>query len=380
MRSAIRAVDVFPAKLHLKEPFRVAYEVEEDAWNILVRVTTADGEVGWGNSCPDPEVTGETPHSVLKTLAKLVPRVVGEDSHRVNRVNYIMEEVVGGNLTAKAAVNLALYDILGKAAQLPVTKLLGGFKDRIQTSISIGILPLEETVGKARGYVADGFKVLKLKCGLDPEDDIRRCIAVREAVGRDILLRLDANQGYDVATTLRVVDALENIHGVDIELVEQPTPAGELAQLKEVTGASSVPIMADESVQSISDTFVVTAGQMADLINIKLMKTGGITGALRVNAVAQAGGIPVMVGCMSESVVSVAPGVHFACSQRNIEYADLDSHFDFARDAAKGGVAFEEGFLYPLDRPGYGLEVDEGFVEELARAGRKELSAPARAP
>jgi len=374
MRSAVRSVDVFPTKLHLKEPFRVAYEVEEDAWNILVRLTTAEGEVGWGNACPDPEVTGETPASVLKTLRKLTPRVVGEDAHRINRVNYIMEEVVGGNLTAKAGVNLALYDILGKEAGLPVTKMLGGFKDRIQTSISIGILPLEETVGKAKAHVAQGFKVLKLKCGLDPEDDIRRAIAVREAVGRDILLRLDANQGYDVGTALRVVDALENIYGVDIELIEQPTPAGELAQLKEVTGASSVPIMADESVQSILDTFVVTAGQMADLINIKLMKTGGITGALRVNHIAQAGGIPAMVGCMSESIVSVAAGLHFACSQRNIEYADLDSHFDFERDLAKGGASFEEGYLYPLDRPGYGLEVDEAYVEELGRAGRGELA------
>ena len=375
MRSAVRSVDVFPTKLHLKEPFRVAYEVEEDAWNILVRLTTAEGEVGWGNACPDPEVTGETPASVLKTLRKLTPRVVGEDAHRINRVNYIMEEVVGGNLTAKAGVNLALYDILGKEAGLPVTKMLGGFKDRIQTSISIGILPLEETVGKAKAHVAQGFKVLKLKCGLDPEDDIRRAIAVREAVGRDILLRLDANQGYDVGTALRVVDALENIYGVDIELIEQPTPAGELAQLKEVTGASSVPIMADESVQSILDTFVVTAGQMADLINIKLMKTGGITGALRVNHIAQAGGIPAMVGCMSESIVSVAAGLHFACSQRNIEYADLDSHFDFERDLAKGGASFEEGYLYPLDRPGYGLEVDEAYVEELGRAGRQELKS-----
>lgn len=375
MRSAIRSIDVFPVLLHLREPFRVAYEVEEDAWNLIVRVTTAGGQVGWGNACPDPEVTGETPSSALKTLKTLIRRVEGEDAHRVNRVNYIMEEVVPGNLTAKAAINLALYDMLGKEAGMPATKLLGGFKDRIQTSISIGILPLEETVRKAVEFKRKGFKVLKLKCGLDPDEDIRRAIAVREAVGRAILLRLDANQGYDVATTLRVVDALENIHGVDIELIEQPTPAGELAQLKEVTGASSVPIMADESVQSILDTFVVTAGQMADLINIKLMKTGGITGALRVNAVAQAGGISAMVGCMSESIVSVAAGVHFACSQRNIVYADLDSHFDFERDVAKGGAQFDEGFLYPLDREGFGLQVDEGFLEEMAAAGRKLLGA-----
>ena len=353
----------------------MAYELEEDAWNIFVRVTTADGAVGWGNACPDLEVTGETPHSILKTLKKLIPRVEGEDALRVNRVNYIVEEVVAGNHTAKAGINLALYDILGKSSGHSVTRLLGGFKDRIQTSISIGILPLEETVAKAKEFTGRGFQVLKLKCGLDPEEDIRRAIAVREAVGRDILLRLDANQGYDVATTLRVVDALENVHGVDIELIEQPTPAGELAQLKEVTGASSVPIMADESVQSILDTFVVTAGQMADLINIKPMKTGGITGALRVNHVAQAGGIKAMVGCMSESVVSVAAGLHFACSQRNIAYADLDSHFDFERDVAKGGVAFDDGFLYPLDKPGFGLEVDEGYLAELSEAGAKELGA-----
>jgi L-alanine-DL-glutamate epimerase-like enolase superfamily enzyme len=369
----IRTVDVYPVKLHLKEPFRVAYEVEEDAWNILVKVTTADGQAGWGNACPDLEVTGETPQSVVKTLKKLAPRVVGEDAHRANRVNYIMDEAVQGNLTAKAGINLALYDILGKDAQLSTTKLMGGFKDRIQTSVSIGILPLEETVAKAKGYVEQGFRILKLKVGLDADEDVRRAIAVREAVGRDVLLRLDANQGYDVATTLRVVDELENVHDVDIELIEQPTPAGELAQLKEVTGASSVPIMADESVMNISDTFVISAGQMADLINIKLMKTGGITGALRVNAVAQAGGIAAMVGCMSESIVSVAAGVAFACSQRNIQYADLDSHFDFERDVARGGARFEDGFLYPLDKPGFGLDVDEHLIESLAATGKRQL-------
>lgn len=353
-------------RLKLREPFRVAYSVEEEAWNILVKVVTADGQVGWGNSCPDPEVTGETPSTVVATLGKLVPRVLGEDAVRIHRLGYIVEEAVQGNRTAKAGLNIALYDILGREAEISASRLLGGFKDRIATSLTVGILPLEETVAKSREAVAKGFRILKLKCGLDADEDIRRAIAVREAVGRDILLRLDANQGYDVATTLRVVDELENVHDVDIELVEQPTPAGALAELKEVTGASSVPIMADESVQSILDTFVVSAGQMADLINIKLMKTGGVTGAIRANSIAMAGGIPSMVGCMSESIVSVAAGAHFACSQRNVQYADLDSHFDFDRDVATGGVRFDDGYLYPLDRPGFGVEVDEGRVREEA--------------
>jgi L-alanine-DL-glutamate epimerase-like enolase superfamily enzyme len=364
----IRSVEVFPVRLHLREPFRVAYSVEEDAWNIVVKVVTADGQVGWGNSCPDPEVTGETPASVVRTLGRLVPRVVGEDAVRIHRLSYIVDEAVQGNLTAKAGLNIALWDILGKEARLSATRLLGGFKDRIATSLTVGILPLEQTVAKSKEAVGKGFRILKLKCGLDADDDIRRAIAVREAVGREVLLRLDANQGYDVATTLRVVDELENVHGVDIELVEQPTPAGALTALKEVTGASSVPIMADESVQSILDTFVVTAGQMADLINIKLMKTGGVTGAVRVNAVAMAGGIPAMVGCMSESVVSVAAGAHFACAQRNVQYADLDSHFDFEHDVGSGGVRFDDGYLYPLDRPGFGVDVDERVLLEATEA------------
>lgn len=367
MHTDIRSVELFPVCLKLREPFRIAYQVEEEAWNILVKVTTADGQVGWGNSCPDPEVTGETPRSVVQTLERLIPRVVGEDAVRIHRLSYIVDEAIQGNNTAKAGLNLALYDILGKEADISAVRFLGGFKDRIATSLTIGILPLEETVEKSKEAVRKGFRILKLKCGLDAEEDVRRAIAVRAAVGRQVLLRLDANQGYDVKTTLKVVDELENIHGVDIELVEQPTPAGALAELKEVTGLSSVPIMADESVQSILDTFVVTAGQMADLINIKLMKTGGITSAIRVNAVAMAGGIPAMVGCMSESLVSVAAGTHFACSQRNVQYADLDSHFDYDKDVAKGGVSFEDGYLYPVERPGFGLEVDEELVREMAK-------------
>ncbi len=353
----IVSVSATPMDLRLKEPFSIANETVDVGENVFLKIETDEGIIGWGCATPD-SVTFETKDTVVDCFNRIVKdELLGKDPLKITFINEVIEEKVKGNPSLKAGINIALYDLIGKKADMPLYKFLGGYKDRIETSVTIGLNPVDIMVDRAKSLVSQGFKCLKVKCGMDADQDIQAVLAIRNEVGSDVKIRLDANEGYTLEKALHVIETLEKL-GADIEMLEQPTPARYLYALKEVTAQCAVPIMADETALTLRDSLKAVKMEIADMINIKLMKIGGITNAIKANTFAEIAEIPVMSGCMNESMAAMAASVHFACAFKNVEYADLDSALDFEEDIVKGGAYYENGFVIPSDKPGLGIEVD----------------------
>jgi L-alanine-DL-glutamate epimerase-like enolase superfamily enzyme len=352
----ITTVDSWRLDLKLAEPYSIAYESYDTAPNIFLRVQTDTGLRGIGCAAPDAHVTDETPEMVVAALAGPVrDALLGADPLRRMQVLVPLREAIGELPAALAAVDMALLDLMGKAAGLPVWRLLGGFRDCMETSVTIGILPADETVRRARERVAQGFRALKLKGGRDVEDDIGRVVKVREAVGPKIELRFDANQGYTPEQAERFLVA---VRAADLEILEQPTPGHLPDQLGPLTRNPATAVMADESLLDRADAFKLAGEGLVDLLNVKIMKVGGIDEATRISAVGSAVGVHTMVGCMDEAALGIAAGLHFALARPSVTYADLDGHLDLIDDPTDGSVILRDGTLYPSERPGFGCPLD----------------------
>ena len=346
-------LEAWAVELKLETPYTIAYETVERCTNVLIRLHTSGRHCGMGVAAPDFEVTGERPEKTLALLQEVVgPELSGSDPLRPARLLERLRKPLAGQPSTLAAVDMALHDLLGKVSGLPLFRLLGGYRDRIRTSMTLGILGEPETVEQARHFWGQGFRALKLKGGREVESDVARVLAVRAALGPRAELRFDANQGYTVEQAVRFV---EGTRAAKVELMEQPTPRGKPDLLGRVTAAVSIPVMADESLLNLRDAFRLARRDLVDMVNIKLMKVGGIAPALQVNAVARAAGLEVMVGCMDEVALSIAAGLHFALARPNVAYADLDGHIGLLGDPTTDALRLKDGVLYPNGRPGLGL-------------------------
>lgn len=351
----IKRIDLFSKTFQLRNPYTIAYDSITAAPNLLVRIETDNGLIGWGNAAPDTFVTGETiaQAEVLLTTT-IMPALFGREARALSAHHEFLQQHAAQIPAACAAIDTALYDLFGKSVNLPLYKLLGWARPKILTSITIGIAAVTESVRQARELVRAGFRALKIKTGADWEEDAERIRAIRAAIGPTFALRIDANQGY---TAEQALAFCRRVAGERLEFVEQPTAAKNIAALKTVRDSAQIPIMADESALTSNDVLTFAASGAVDMINLKLMKTGGITSTTQATAVAAAGKMPVMLGCNDESRISIAAGVHLACALGGVHYADLDGAFDIVDDVAAGGFVLQDGYLIPSDQPGLGVDV-----------------------
>ena len=351
----ITHVEVVPVELNLRLPYRAAAHPEELECIacVFVRIETREGQLAWGCAAFDPTLTGETLDDVLAACRRCADRAL--DLNPLN-TEFALAELVPlteGTPSARCAFDIAFYDLLGLASGLPLHRLLGGYRYRIQTSITLSIAPVKETVEMARNRARQGFRILKLKGGLEPEEDVQRVQAVGDALP-ELTLRLDAEEGYTVAQALDVAQALEG----KLEMLEQPTPASDLSALREVTQRSRIPVLADESLVGPPSALEIATQRAAHGMSIKLVTCGGLHCARQVDAIARAAQMTTMVGCINEPALLIAAGLGLALSSPNVRYGDLDGHFDLVDDPTQPGFTFEDGWLVSRDVPGLGCTVE----------------------
>jgi L-Ala-D/L-Glu epimerase / N-acetyl-D-glutamate racemase len=341
-------------EMELEEPYSVAYESYDKAVNVLLRLETDQGINGFGCAAPDDYVTGETPQKVLEAIDVTARTILlNQDPRRPVRLMENLKPHLATCPSALTAIDMALYDIMAKKAGLPLWKMLGGFRESIKTSMTIGILPEDETVRQSVHWIKKGFTCLKIKGGNNVDEDIARILKVREKVGGNIDLRFDANQGYTVEESINFAASTKS---AGLEFIEQPTPQKSPEMMGQIMQRTEVPIMADESLVSLEDAVHIVRNNLADMLNIKLMKVGGIYEALRIASLAGSAGMKMMIGCMDESALSISAGLALTLACPDIEYADLDGHIGLKGDPAKNLLNLENGVLHPSTAPGLGLK------------------------
>ena len=346
-------VEVTPVELRLKHVARMADITLDRITAVFVRMETKQGQNAWGCAVAHPDLTGEKPGDLVlacRACADAVPSL-----HPTN-IEYSMSEltkIVEYGSSALCAFDLAFHDMLGLAVDMPLYRLLGGYRNRIQTSVTVPLAAVDDSVEIAKNHAANGFRMLKIKGGVNADEDVKRVRAIHRALPT-LTLRLDADGGYSVEDAIEVSRALKGT----IEMLEQPTPASEIDRLTQVSRHSAVPVLADQSLTGPESALKLAALGAVNGFSIKVAACGGLRCARQVDAIARAAKITTMVSCLIEPALLISAGLSFALSSENVSYSDLDGHLDFGNDPTQAGFLLEDGWLIAREIPGLGCSVN----------------------
>ncbi len=359
----IQEINAYALNIPLTTPWTISYSTQTHCETVIIEIISDSGLKGYGEASPFTLVTGDTIQSIQGVLRVLKPQLIGKNPLELGKLVDLFDDFFAHNTAAKGGLDMALHDLAARHYQVPLYMMLGGqYRDKVVTSLTAWLGSVEDTLERVAFLLEQGAQVIKLKIGQDVVLDVERVRAIRERFGFDFKLRCDANQGY---TPRETIEFAKNIDDCQMEFIEQPVPHDDIAGLKFTTEKSAIPIMADESVHSPADVIQLCRERTCDLINIKIMKAGGLLRAREIATVAQAANIGCMLGAMLESKVGMAAATHLAASHPNILYADLDGHFDLAEDPTIGGIDTKDGCNYFFDAPGTGLELDRSLVEKF---------------
>lgn len=364
MQLQITSIEIYKLCIPLKQPFVISLGTQYDADNILIIIRTNEGISGYGECSPYMSINGESMDTCYIVGQYLAAALKGKDPLQIEDCVTAMDRVITRNESIKSAFDMALYDIAAKHAQQPLYKFLGGSKNKIiSTDMTVGLGTPEKMAKEALQYKTEGFPSIKVKLGTTTEADVARIKAIREAIGNELPLRIDANQGWTVNTAIKTLNALSSF---GIEHCEEPIARWNYMELPKVRKNSPIKIMSDESCFDEHDAERLAKLDAADYFNIKLGKSGGIYHALNIVEVAKAHNIKLQVGCFMESRLAITALVHFAyCSDLIVHY-DLDTPLMLKEDPIVGGMIFKENGIVEIDDAiGIGVKVDEEYLKTL---------------
>lgn len=336
------------------------------AKNIVVRIDTDTDLMGWGEASPMASITGDSQASSYALAADLAPLLIGNDALAIEDNIKLLRHSCAAGVSTLCAFDMALYDLCARAANMPLYQFLGGKQRPLQTDHTIGNQEsVESTVSLAERLISEGYDTIKLKTGRKNLEDIAHVAAVRKALGREVKIRIDCNQGWDYPEAIANIKHLESL---DIEYLEQPLPAWDIEGFARLRRETLIPICADETLFNERDALRLIREDAVDFMNIKLVKSGGINTALKINALAESAGIRCMIGCFGESRLGLSASAHLAMARPNIEFIDLDSALHFSHDPVQGGMNYEAGsggkIIVP-DDPGLGVSISDHQLDKV---------------
>lgn len=352
----MKIVEVKPylKKLTLTKPYTIAYDTITDVELVFLEITLENGIIGIGSASPAEAVIGENSQQTFSNLQSgFVQNLVGRDIRHFLQIIFETKQIFPLLAGTQAAIDIALHDAFCKYLDISVVDFYGQKISSLPTSVTIGIMDVNETLEEARNFEQLGFKILKVKTGLDVDTDIERIIKLREVFKNRLKIRIDANQGYSINDLLKFYQATKNL---DVELIEQPILVGKEDTLDALGEDIRKKIAGDESLKNAKYAIQFANKKTFGIYNIKLMKCGGIIGAKDIASVAQNTGIDLFWGCNDESIVSITAALHVAYSCPNTKYIDLDGSFDLAEDLVKNGFSLYDGYMKISKQPGFGFE------------------------
>lgn len=355
MPSSIVEIRCRKVRADLHTPFVTALRRTTVVESLLVEVVDSDGVSGWGEAPEVWRVTGESMAGAEACCdGPLSSLLTGRDPDDLTALVREVGAAVPGNFNAKAAVDVALHDLAARRLGVPLVRLLGGSSLRVPTDVTLSAGSADDLANAAVDRVRDGFGILKAKVGTSAAEDVARVRAIREAVGANVTIRLDANQGWSPRQAVRVIKALEDAQ-VEVELVEQPVRAYDLDGLAWVSDRVDTPILADESVYGVRDLIEIIKRRAADMVNIKLAKCGGLGPARTLLELAQAHDMGTIVGSMMESHVGIGAAASLVAAYETTTTSDLDAAWWLREAPIVGGPRYDAATVVLPDSPGLGV-------------------------
>ena len=362
----IQQVELYKLSIPLKEPFVTSLGTDVSADNVLVKIITNRGIIGFGECSPYMPINGESQDTCFIVGQYFAKALKGKDPLQIEDCINLMDKIIYGNTSIKSAFDIALYDIAAQQAGVPLYKFLGGENTKtIITDYTVSIGEPAAMAAQALKIKNEGYPAIKVKLGKNGKTDVERIRAIRAAVGNKIPLRIDANQGWKVNEAIETLKALAKY---DIQHCEEPIARWKFLKLRKIKKNSPIPIMADESCGDDHDAERLIELKACDYFNIKLGKSGGIFKALKIVRLAEAAGIHLQVGAMIESRLAMTAFAHFALCSPLIEHFDFDTALMFSEDPVTGGIVYEKnGVVKVPETIGLGATIDEGWLGKMEK-------------